>query len=310
MKKVLVTGAFGSVGKCVIKFLLSEGKYEITALDLNTKKNNKLSKKYKNRINVVLGDINDSTLIENLVKEKDTIIHLVSVMPPFSDFSKSLVELVEYDGTENIIKAINYYNPSCYLIYGSTTSLYDASLSGCIDEKVKENELNTFSYYKYVTELLIKKKLRNYTILRLPLVLNNIINESFIFNIKSNSLIEVTTNYDAAYAFVSSIENMKLLNKKIFNVGMGIKGRLLYKEILINILKYQGISFRYILSRLFLDKNYYSPVLTDSDNLDDLIHYRHDNLKLYYDRLRRVGRKRKIRKILAKPFIYFMNKKG
>ena len=38
MKKVLVTGAAGSVGNLVIKYLLSEGKYEITAIDLKNKK--------------------------------------------------------------------------------------------------------------------------------------------------------------------------------------------------------------------------------------------------------------------------------
>ena len=37
MKKVLVTGAAGVIGQKVIKYLLSEGKYEITALDLRTK---------------------------------------------------------------------------------------------------------------------------------------------------------------------------------------------------------------------------------------------------------------------------------
>ena len=37
MKKVLVTGAAGSIGLQVIKYLLSEGKYEITALDLKSK---------------------------------------------------------------------------------------------------------------------------------------------------------------------------------------------------------------------------------------------------------------------------------
>ena len=34
MKKILVTGAGGTIGLQVIRFLLSEGKYEITALDL------------------------------------------------------------------------------------------------------------------------------------------------------------------------------------------------------------------------------------------------------------------------------------
>ena len=47
MKKVLVTGAAGAIGLNVIKYLLMEGKYEITALDLNNKKTIKKLKKYK-----------------------------------------------------------------------------------------------------------------------------------------------------------------------------------------------------------------------------------------------------------------------
>ena len=42
MKKVLVIGAGGTIGLCLLKFLLAEGKYEITAVDL---KNNKSIKK-------------------------------------------------------------------------------------------------------------------------------------------------------------------------------------------------------------------------------------------------------------------------
>lgn len=310
MKRILVTGAFGSIGKCVIKYLLSEGKYEIIALDLKNKKNIKESKKYKNRVKVVFGDINDTSLIESLIEGVDSVIHLAGVMSPFSEFSKSLCELVEYNGTENIIKAINYYNPNCYFIYASTTSLYDSSLSGNILEKIKIKELTNYSYYKYITENLIKKKIKNYTILRIPLVLNNIIDESFIYNVKRNSLIEVTTNYDVAYAFVKCIDYKNSINKKIYNVGMGNSGRLYYREILKNILKYEGINFRYLLSRLFLEKNYYSPILTDSDDLDSIIHYRHDTLNNYYKRLKNKGKRRKIRIILAKPIVYLMNKKG
>ncbi|MBE6156207.1 MAG: NAD(P)-dependent oxidoreductase [Firmicutes bacterium] len=308
MKKVLVTGAAGSVGLLVIKYLLSEGKYEITALDLKNKKVSKKLKKYRKRINIIHGDVTDSVLMEALVRDHNIIIHLASVMPPLGEFSKKIGEIVDYNGTENIIKAINYYNKDCFLIYASTTSLYDSSLSGNIKEKVNEKNLTNYSLNKYNTEVLIKKKLKNYTILRLPLVLNNIIDESFIFNIKKNLLIEVTTNVDAAYAFVKAIDYQKELNKKIFNVGLGKEGRVIYNDILKNILKYQGISFRYILSRIFLEKDYRSPVLTDSDNLEELIHYRNDSLYNYYRRLQRGGKSRRIRKFLAKPLLYLKNK--
>ena len=114
MKKILVTGAAGSIGLKVLKYLLSEGKYEITALDLKNKGNIKKLKKYNKRINVVYGDVTDNILMEALVKGHDVIIHLASVLPPFGNISKKISEIVEYNGTETIIKAINYYNKNCY----------------------------------------------------------------------------------------------------------------------------------------------------------------------------------------------------
>ena len=39
MKKVVIFGGAGSIGLSLIKYLLSEGKYEITVVDLKNKEN-------------------------------------------------------------------------------------------------------------------------------------------------------------------------------------------------------------------------------------------------------------------------------
>ncbi len=304
MKKVLVTGAAGSIGEYVIRYLLSEGKYEITALDLKNKKTQKKLKKYRKRINIIFGDVNDPILVEALIKGHDYVIHLASIMPPFSDFSSKLGDIIDYSGTENIIKAINYYNPSCFLIYASTTSLYDETLSATVKEKIIVDNLSNYSLNKYRAENLIKKKLKNYTIFRLPLVLNNIEHEPFMYHVKKNLFVEVTTNQDAAYAFVRAIDYKQELNKKIYNVGMGLNGRLKYDDILKNILINYGISWKYFLARTFLDKDYRSPILLDSDELEKIIHYQNDTLYNYFRRLKQKGKKRKLQRLLAKPLIF------
>jgi len=229
-------------------------------------------------------------------------------MPPMGDFSQKIGEITDYNGTENIIKAINYYNNNCFLIYASTTSLYDSTLTANTKEKVKESELSSYSLNKYKTENLIKKKLKNYTIFRVPLVLNEIEKEPFMYNVKKNLVVEVTTSTDAAYAFVKAINYKKELNKKIFNIGMGVDGRVKYNDILKNILKNYGLSWKYVLSRIFLEKTYKSPILTDSDDLEDIIHYRTDSIYNYYKRLQRKGKNRSINKLLAKPLLYLKNK--
>lgn len=313
MKKVLVTGAAGSIGIYVIKRLLSEGKYEITALDLKNKRTQKRLRKYQRRINVVYGDINDTVLVEALVKGHDVIIHLAGVMPPLGEFSKKIMELNDYNGTETIIKAINYYNKNCHLIYASTTSMYQGA-EAKVDTKIDVNNLTNYALAKYNIENLIKKKLNYYTILRIPLVLNEIKREPFMYNIrkyqkniatdgkkvKELNTIEVTTNVDAASAFVKCIDKLNVVNKKTFNVGMGENGRISSKKVLKNILNNYGISANYVLSRTFLDKNYTSPILLDSDELDNIINYRIDTLTNYNNRLKRIGKKRVIQKWIGK----------
>ena len=120
MKKILVTGAGGTLGELTIKQLLKLEDVEITALDLRTKRYHKKIKKYRKSINIVYGDVNDYNLISDLVKENDYIIHLAGVMPPLANLKVSLLKDIDYKGTENIIKAIDYYNPDCFLLYPST----------------------------------------------------------------------------------------------------------------------------------------------------------------------------------------------
>ena len=64
-----------------------------------------------------------------------------------------------------------------------------------------------------------------------------------------------------------------------------------------------GLSFKYVFSRAFLEKNYYSPVCGDRDDLNDIINYRNDSLTEYYNRLRGRSKKRGFARFLAKPFI-------
>lgn len=301
MKKVLVTGAAGSIGIQVIKYLLAEGKYEITALDLRNKQVIKKLKSFKKRINILYGDVCDRVLIDALVKDQDIIIHLASALPPLSDMKKGLAKIIDYDGTENIIRAISYFNPNCHLFYASTTSMYKEKENVSVKTKIELDEHDYFAIAKYDTEMLIKDKLKHYTIYRIPLVLGNPLKEPFMYHVKKSSVIDYVIKEDVAYAFVKGINYIDVLNKKTFNVCA--KDDILYKNLLNKIVLATGLTCKYVLSRLFLDKDYYSPVCSDKDSLEDLIHYRNFELNEYLRRLKISCRKRKVSKFLAKVFI-------
>lgn len=57
MKKILLTGASGTVGKEVLRQLCEQDvESEITVFDIKTNYSKSLFKKYRGRINVVFGD--------------------------------------------------------------------------------------------------------------------------------------------------------------------------------------------------------------------------------------------------------------
>ncbi len=310
MKKVLVTGAAGIIGRKVIGYLLSEGKYEITALDLRNKSSQKVLKKYRRRINIIYGDMLDNVLIDALVKDQDYIIHLAGVMPPIADIRKNLADKIEYTGTENIIKAINFYNAKCHLFYASSTTVYGRGDSAQVKSKNILSSLDYYSNMKLKTEELIQEKLKNYTIIRVPLVLSNPKDKKLMYNVRKNAQVEAITDNDVAYLFVSALEKISKINRKIFNAGGGDAMRGRYGDILREILKVYGLSFRYLNTLLFVDKNYYTHYYVDSDILNDILEYRSESLSSYYMRLKREIHGRFLARILAKPFILFLRGKN
>ena len=289
MKKVLVIGAAGSLGIQTVKFLLSEGKYELTLLDLKNKSVFKKLKKYKKRANVLFGDVSDRTLMEALVKDQDFIIYLATALPPLANMKSGLAEAIDYGGVENVARALTYYNPKCHLFYASSTSVYKTLVNPSVKSKLELDKYDYFENAKIKAENLIKEKLKNYTIYRIPLLLTDVLTEPFIYTVPAMEMVDVITKKDCAYAFVKGISMASSINRKTFNLAS--EESILYKDLLKNIVDNTRYTPKMVLSRAFLEKDYYSPVCKDRDDLEKIISYRSDTLKEYYGRLRRCSRK-------------------
>ena len=311
MKKVLVTGAAGTLGMYVLKYLLSEGKYEITGLDLRNTRSYKKLKKYEHRVNLVYGDVNDENLVSSLVKTHDIIIHLAGVIPPMADIREELCDIIDYEGTVNIVDNIIAFNPKAYLIYPSTTTVYGKTkdmVNGNSEVNIKSHDL--YAKAKYNAEEYIRNNLKNYTIYRIPGFLCNPKGECPMYNTPVSSKVELIDVLDASYALVKSIDYKKELNKKTYILSGGEKCRTSYRDFLKQILRYHGISVRFLLSYIFADKNFYGTYYEDNE-LDDLLNYRGTSIKNYYINLENNESKIKrfIPKLLAKPFIVALSLK-
>ena len=163
-------------------------------------------------------------------------------------------------------------------------SLYKNIKNPSVKSKITLDKLDYFEQAKLDAENLIKSKLKNYTIYRIPLVLSDSLYETFMYHGKRNDLMDVVTKEDCAYAFVKGIKYSDELNRKTFNVAGEIP--VVYGNVLDRLLEYNGLSFKYVSSRLFLEKDYVSPVCSDRDELENIIHFRNDSLAQYYKRIK------------------------
>lgn len=312
MKKVLVTGAAGTVGIQVLRFLLSEGKYEVTVLELKNIHVYKRLKKFRKRINIVYGDVNDSAIIDALVKDHDVVIHLAGILPPFANVKENIVKFNDYEGTINIVEAIKNYNPRCYLLYPSSTSVY-----GVVDDmnnittksKGVINEYDYYSKYKICSEQYIRHNLKNYTIFRMSYVLCDLKSETAIYNVPKTLNIETISSEDAGYAFVAAIDFKSSLNRKIYNLSGGSKYCINYRDYLIKILKNYGLTLSFLSAFLFAEKNYYGGIYVDGDKLNEILNFRTKDVNLYYEIIEEYRSKfsRFLPRLFALPFIFYLN---
>ena len=123
--RILVTGAFGLLGRRVVESLIEHGN-SVTAFDKPVISNRIYASKLKDSIRIVWGDIRSETNIMNALKGCDTIVHLAFVLPPASENRSTYSETVNVKGSENLVRcalslvrAPSFLFASSYTVFGS-----------------------------------------------------------------------------------------------------------------------------------------------------------------------------------------------
>lgn len=304
MKNVLVTGAAGSLGMQVVKYLLTEGKYNITMVDLDNTNTKNNFKKYKKRCKTIVGDLNDQNFVDNIVKGHDVIIHLASLYPHYLEFNQELSKDIELNMTENLVRAINYYNSKCKLVFASTTSVYGDKLKSYnVNCNIKNYFINNWTRCKFKSEELIKDKIKDYTIIRLPLMLGKIKEDYMNYQIKRDSIITTITKEDAGYLFVRVLDKKRSCKNKIINASGSDDFIMSYEELIKRIIHNGEFNTNLVLTQTFLEKNYYSPVCNDTDYYAKLLKYQNDTFNNYLARNASHTKKKRFNKRIGEIYL-------
>ncbi|MDR2091495.1 MAG: NAD(P)-dependent oxidoreductase [Clostridiales bacterium] len=311
-KRILLTGASGNVGYQTLQTLLNSG-HEITVWDLFGKKSKKLLERYKDKIKIIYGSVNDAAIADEAVKNQDVIIHLAAIIPPLADKKQELAKKVNYGGTENIVRAIKEKNPSCFLIFSSSISVYGDRTENFwinVGDPLNISEGDYYALTKVVTEKMLEESGINYTVFRFSAIMGLPHTDPLMFHMPLDTKLEIASSRTTALALVKACDHTEELNKKTFNLGGGEGCRTDYKSFLSEMLQIYGLNFKHFDKKAFAEKNFHCGYYEDSHLLNDILDFQHETLEDYYAYVRANTPKfvRFFTMIAARPVAYFLCK--
>lgn len=135
--KILITGATGFIGSHLTELCVEKG-YRVVAFDRYNPNNNwgwLEESKYKNEIEIILGDIRDYDSVNKAIKGCDVVFHLAALIGiPYSYISPLAYIRTNIEGTYNVLEASKNLNLKQVLIT-STSETYGTAQYVPIDEE-------------------------------------------------------------------------------------------------------------------------------------------------------------------------------
>ncbi len=228
--KVLVTGAFGNLGKSTLEALL-KSEHNITAMDVKTRTTKKLAKKFSNisEIKCLWGSIQDISSVKESVTSQDCIIHLAGVTPPFTENNPELSYKINVLGTQNVIEVAQEEKNQPKFIFPSSVSIYGplSPSSKLLTSDCPINPTDVYTRNKAEAEKIIQNSSLPWTILRItavpsPSIFKNKIN--LLYNIPLDQKIEFAHTKDIGKAIANTVTAST--EGKILLLGGGEKSQL------------------------------------------------------------------------------------
>lgn len=282
---ILLTGASGTVGIEVLRQLVENSTIKLTIFDKKTRRASKMFAPYKNHIQIIYGDICNEDDINKIPGNFDVVIHLAAIIPPLADKDPLLTYNVNVLGTKRIIQVLENKSPKTFFLYSSSISIYGDRVSNpyiTTNDPLRPSDGDEYGRSKIEAEELIKQSKMDWSIFRLAAIMKNHKISKLMFHMPLNTQLEICTPKDTARAFVQAIYNKEELCGKTFNLGGGENCRISYKSFLEKSFLLFGLGKLNFPIHTFAQRNFHCGILSDGQELENILHFRHDTLSTYF----------------------------
>ncbi|TFF97635.1 MAG: NAD(P)-dependent oxidoreductase [Promethearchaeota archaeon] len=282
---VVITGASGNIGIDIFKKLLSiTSKINLRIFSRGSKKNRKLFKPYMDKIEVVWGNILDSSAVKRAINGQDIVIHLAGIIPPICYEDNDYTYEVNVKGTKKIVDAMRESDLKPKIIYSSSLAVYGDRLDKpYIENDAPLNPNDIYGYTKVKAENLIRTSGCDYIIFRLAYCasIRTLRFSPVLFLMPLDTPLEAIDTRDIGTAIVNAIFSENVWNNT-YDLGGGKDCRITYREHLNDLFKIMGCGKNLIPEELFNEDGYYIGYC-DTLEIQNFLNFQHHNLEDYYE---------------------------
>jgi len=296
--EILITGGFGNVGRSAVKACIAAG-HRVTILEspqAMAKTDAGLRRMLRSPwrdCTVLFCDLRKLEDVRNALssfdKGPDAVIHLAALIPPAADRDEAKTWEVNVGGTKNLIESCMALSKPPRFILASSIATYGDRLQDFwikIGDTLKPTEI--YSRTKVECEKMVKASGLEYAILRLSYVVwaKWLPFDPMLFAMPLETRLEVVHTEDAGRAFAAAAE-LPAAAGKTLNIGGGPLCRTSFRAFLDRIFRYYGLGdSSFLLPEAFATANFHCGWYADSDQAEELLHFRRKTLEDYYEEVR------------------------
>ncbi len=223
--RVLATGGAGRLGYDVVKNCLASG-YTVRAFDLPQVNWSHLEAL---GVETIRGDITKPEMVKEACVGVDAVVHLAALLPPRTEASRDLTQLINVQGTANLIKSIKR---DARIVFASSIATYGVTAAETppIKETHPQVAHSNYAESKIQSERIVKQSGNPYTILRVaPVSVADLLELPETVAYRADQRVECVFGEDAAYAFMTCLEEKK---NEVYNIASGSSWQMTGEEYL------------------------------------------------------------------------------
>lgn len=245
---ILLTGAFGNIGTSALEAMVNAG-HRVHCFDLKTKANEKTATTFKDRVDVMWGDLRNANEIAAAVKGQDVVAHVAFIIPRLSvtgvrsEDRPDWARTINVDGTRNLLDAMLAQPALPKLIFTSSLHVYGRTQDQPPPRTAGDppRPIEHYARHKVECEQMIKASGLQWVILRLGAALPiRLILDPGMFEVPLANRIEYVHSKDVGVAIANAATCDEAIGKTLL-IGGGAKCQFVYRDLIERVMAATGV---------------------------------------------------------------------